>query len=200
LLRKNTVSVFWFIIRLTMDSNHISTGEFFFQKRSSLLLLPPFIEQIAAYDEEIERLFLIHEDNAVFSSLLRAGKRQAPRLLAEIGDEASRYASAASLQALGGTSPVLFASGNYSKPHRRLGCIKPLRNALHQFVWQSTLQEPWAKAYYEGKRADGKSHSVAVRALSNVWARILFAMLSTHKAYDRATFKTARQLHSPRAA
>ncbi len=162
--------------------------------------LLPLVAQLAEYDKEIEQLFLSHEDNEVFMSLPRAGKRLAPRLLAEIGDDPSRYESAASLQALGGTSPVLFQSGNYSKPHRRLGCIKPLRNALHQFAWQSTLTEPWAAAYYERKRAEGKSHRVAVRALSNVWVRIIFAMLSAHKPYVSAIFETARTLHAVKAA
>lgn len=162
--------------------------------------LLPLVEQLCEYDKEIEQLFLSHEDNEVFLSLPRAGKRLAPRLLAEIGDDPSRYESAASLQALGGTSPVLFQSGNYSKPHRRQECIKPLRNALHQFAWQSTLSEPWAAAYYERKRAQGKSHSVAVRALSNVWVRIIFAMLSTHMPYVSAIFETARTLHAVKAA
>jgi transposase len=162
--------------------------------------LLPLVEQIAAYDKEISQLFLSHEDNEVFSSLPGAGKRLAPRLLAEIGDDPSRYASAASLQALGGTSPVLFQSGTYSKPHRRLGCIKPLRNALHQFAWQSTQQEAWARDYYERKRAEGKSHSVAVRALSNIWARIIFALLQSHTPYVSTTFETARQFHALKAA
>jgi hypothetical protein len=111
-----------------------------------IVQLVPLLEQSAAYDQEIEQLFLSHEDHEVFSSLPRAGKRLAPRLLAESGDDPARYEPAASLQALGGTCPVLFQSGNYSKPHRRLGCIKPLRNALHQCAWQSTLQEEWALA------------------------------------------------------
>jgi transposase len=165
-----------------------------------IVQLLPLVEQLCEYDKEIEQLFLSHEDNEVFLSLPRAGKRLAPRLLAGIGDDPSRYESAASLQALGGTSPVLFQSGNYSKPHRRQGCIKPLRNALHQFAWQSTLSEPWAAAYYERKRAEGKSHSVAVRALSNVWVRIIFAMLSTHTPYVSAIFETARTLHAVKAA
>ncbi len=165
-----------------------------------IVQLLPLVEQIAQYDKEIEQLFLSHEDNGVFSSLPRAGKRLAPRLLAEIGDDPARYETAASLQALGGTSPVLFQSGNYSKPHRRLGCIKPLRNALHQFAWPRTLQEDWALAYYERKRAEGKSHSVAVRALSNIWARIIFAMLTSHQLYVSDTFETARQLHAVKAA
>jgi len=166
-----------------------------------IVQLLPLIEQIAAYDKEIEQLFLSHEDNGVFSSLPGAGKRLAPRLLAEIGDDPARYETAASLQALGGTSPVLFQSGNSSKPHRRLGCIKPLRNALHQFARPRTLQEEWALAYYERKRARcGKSHSVAVRALSNIWARIIFAMRKSHEPYDRTTFEKARHLHAPKAA
>jgi transposase len=71
--------------------------------------LLPLVEQIAEYEKEIAQLFLSHEDNEVFRSLPGAGKRLAPRLLAEIGDDPARYASAASLQALGGTSPVLCA-------------------------------------------------------------------------------------------
>jgi transposase len=189
----------------TLHQPHLSANEVTTRTKSRLMLalvaqLLPLLEQIAAYDEEIEHLFLSHEDNEVFSSLPGAGKRLAPRLLAEIGDDPSRYESAASLQALGGTSPVLFQSGTYSKPHRRQGCIKPLRNALHQFAWQSTQQEPWAQAYYERKRAEGKSHSVAVRALSNIWARILFAMLTSHEPYTSAIFETARQLHAAKAA
>src|SRR5579859_7471796 len=68
--------------------------------------LQPVIEEIAAYDKEIERLFVSHEDHEVFRGLPRAGKRLAPRLLAEIGDEPSRYGNAMSLQALAGTAPV----------------------------------------------------------------------------------------------
>ena len=162
--------------------------------------LLPLVEQIADYDKEINHLFLSHEDNEVFTSLPGAGKRLAPRLLAEIGDTSARYADAASLQALGGTSPILFQSGTYCKPHRRQGCIKPLRNALHQFAWQSTQQEPWANAYYERKRAEGKSHSVAVRALSNVWVRIIFAMLQSHTRYDRMIFEAAKHQHASKVA
>jgi transposase len=158
------------------------------------------VEQIAQYDKEIDTLFLTHPDAEIFSSLPRAGKRLAPRLLAEIGDDRSRYKDAASLQALAGTSPVLFQSGMYSKAHRRLGCIKPLRNALHQFAWQTTQSEPWARDYYQRKRTEGKSHTVAVRALANVWVRIIFAMWVHSQCYETATFEQAQQQHARRAA
>jgi transposase len=83
-----------------------------------------------------------------------------------------RDAQPTNLQALAGTCPVLYESGNYSRARRRLACVKPLRNVLYQFAWQSTREEEWALEYYHSLRAEGKSHSVAVRALSNNWVRI----------------------------
>ena len=189
----------------TLHQPQLTANAITVRTKSRLMLalvaqLLPLVEQISAYEKEIARLFLRHEDNEVFSSLPGAGKRLAPRRLPEIGDEPTRYADAASLQALAGTSPVLFQSGNSAKAHRRLGCIKPLRNALHQFAWQSTQQQGWARDYYQRKRAEGKSHSVAVRALSNVWARIIFAMLTKHELYDSARFEAAQRLHARRVA
>ncbi len=183
-----------------LQANEVTT-----RTKSRLMLalvdqLEPLLKQIAEYDKEIERLFLMHEDLELFQALPRAGSRLAPRLLAEMGDDRSRYESACSLQALAGTSPVLFQSGTYQKAHRRLGCIKPWRNALQQFAWQSTLQEAWAKEYYQRKRAEGKSHSVAVRALANVWARILYAIWKKREPYQTTTFEQARQAHALRVA
>ncbi len=141
--------------------------------------LESLIKQIADYDKEIERLFLMH---------------------AESGDDRSRYDSASSWQALAGTSPVLFQSGTYQKAHQRLGCIKPWRNVLHQFGGPSTHQEAWAKEYYQRKRAEGKSHSVAVRAMANVWARILYALWKKKEPYQTTTFEQAQHAHAPRVA
>ncbi len=184
---------------------HLEADAVTTRAKSRLLLalisqLLPLVEQIAQYDKEITRLFLSQEDNEVFSSLPRAGKRLAPRLLAEIGADRTRYADAASLQALAGTAPVAFQSGNYAKAHKRYTCLKPLRNALYQFAWQSTLQEPWALAYYQRKRAEGKSHTMAVRALANVWLRIIYAMWFNHSSYDPAIFEAARSAHARLAA
>lgn len=162
--------------------------------------LLPVIEEIAAYDREIERLFLTHADSRLIRSLPRVGKRLAPRLLAELGEDRRRYQNAASLQALAGTSPVPYESGKYAKPHRRYACIKPLRNVLQQCAWQSTQTEAWASDYYQRKRSQGKSHSVAVRALANVWCRIIFALWTKREEYQRATFETAQRRHAPRVA
>jgi len=156
------------------------------------------IEDIASYDKAISTLFLTHEDQEIWRSLPGAGKRLAPRLLAEWGDDRTRYANATSGQSLAGTAPVPFQSGNYAKAHKRFACLKPLRNALYQFAWQSTQQEPWALAYYQRKRAEGKSHSMAVRALANVWVRIIYRMWMHKTCYQTATFEAAQLAHAPR--
>jgi transposase len=162
--------------------------------------LTSVVETIAAYDQEIERLFLTHPDAASFRALPGAGKRLAPRLLAEWGDDRTRYQDAHSVQALAGTSPVTFQSGNFAKAHRRYACNKVLRNAFQQFAWQSTRAEPWALAYYQHKRQEGKTHTVAVRALANHWVRIIFAAWSRRQSYDAAIFLAAQHAHAPRAA
>ncbi len=188
-----------------LQQPHLTADAITTRTKSRLLLvllrqLLPLLEEIASYDKEIERLFLTHEDNEVFSSLPRAGKRLAPRRLPEIGDDRTRYKHTASLQALAGTAPVPYESGKYSKPHRRYACVKPLRNALHQFAWQSTQTEAWAQDYYHCLRQEGKSHSQAVRALANLWVRIIFAIWNKKEAYQTSTFEAAQRLHAKHAA
>jgi transposase len=162
--------------------------------------LAAVMEAITAYDKEIERIFLTHPDAMSFRVLPGAGQRLAPRLLAEWGDDRTRYQDAGSVQALAGTSPVAFQSGNFAKAHRRSACNKVLRNSFHQFAWQSTRAEAWALAYYQRKRQEGKSHSMAVRALANQWVRIIFAAWHNHQVYDAAIFLAAQQAHRSRAA
>ena len=166
--------------------------------RSLVKQLLVVIEEIASYDKAIHTLFLTHNDQDLWSSLPGAGKRLAPRLLAEWGEDRSRYADASSVQTLAGTAPVPFQSGNYAKAHKRFACLKPLRNVLHQFAWQSTRQEAWARDYYQRKRAEGKTHSMAVRALANVWVRIIYRMWVNKTSYQTATFEAARLAHAPR--
>lgn len=141
-----------------------------------------------------------HKDHELWSSLPRAGKRLAPRLLADWGDDRSRYADANSVQTLAGTAPVPFQSGNYARAHKRFACVKPWRNDLYQFAWQSTLSEPWAAAYYQRKLKEGKTHSMALRALANTWVRIMYRMWVSETCYQARTFETAQLTHARRVA
>lgn len=158
------------------------------------------MEDIAAYEKQIQTLFLTQKDHDIWSSLPRAGKRLAPRLLAEWGDDRTRYADESLVQELAGTAPVPFQSGNYARAHKRFACVKPWRNHLYQFAWQSTLSEPWAASYYQRKLAEGKTHSMALRALANIWVRIMYRMWVNETCYQRETFEAAQLAHSRQAA
>lgn len=154
------------------------------------------IEELASYEKEIATLFLTHKDHEIWGSLPRAGSRLAPRMLAEWGDDRSRYTDAQSVQELAGTAPVPYQSGNYAKAHKRFACVKPWRNDLYQFAWQSTLSEPWAAAYYHRKVAEGKTHSMALRALANIWVRIMYRMWVSETCYQAHTFEAAQHAHA----
>ena len=184
---------------------HLTAKEVTVRTKSRLMLslvkqLLVVVEDIAAYDKAIRPLFLTHEDQVIFASLPGAGKRLTSRLLAEWGDDRTRYRDAESVQTLAGTAPVPFNSGNYAKAHKRFACVKPLRNVLYQFAWQSTRQEVWAREYYHRKRAEGKSHSMAVRALANIWVRIIYRMWKSKTCYQSDIFETAQSLHVKRVA
>lgn len=155
---------------------------------------------IQDYDCEIDRIFKSHSDSQIFTSLNRAGKRLAPRLLAEWGDDRTRFNNAKEVQALAGTSPTPYQSGNLSWPHYRWSCVKDFRYVMQHYAWQSTFTEPWAYDYYYRKRSEGKTHHEAVRALANIWVRIIFVMWQKHVPYNRETFLAAQKAHKKQIA
>ena len=157
-------------------------------------------KQIASYDKEITALFQSHSDGVIFASLPRAGKRLAPRLLAEWGDDRTLFDSSQEVGALAGTSPTPYQSGKFSQPRFRWSCVKDFRYAPQLFAWESTFSEPWAHEYYNAHRRRGKKHHEAVRALANVWVRIIFAMWKNHQPYDREVFLAAQNAHQRRVA
>ena len=95
---------------------------------------------------------------------------------------------------------MAYASGKFARARRRHACVKALRNALYQFAWQSTVAEPWATTYYRRKRSEGKTHSMALRALANCWVRIIHAMWLTQTPYRAEIFLTAQRGHASSAA
>jgi hypothetical protein len=64
----------------------------------------------------------------------------------------------------------------------------------------SLLFEDWAGVYYRRKRSEGKTYAMAVRALSNQWVRLLYAMWSRREVYQRERFLAAQQAHAQSAA
>jgi len=145
-------------------------------------------EAIQAIDREIAALASQQPDWALFRSLPGAGDRLAPRLMAAMGSNRDRFASAADLQCFSGIAPVREASGKTSRVHFRLACPKFLRQTFHEWAAYSRLKSAWAHEFYQAARARGKRHHMAVRALAFKWIRILFRCWRDRVPYSEGRY------------
>jgi transposase len=140
--------------------------------------------QLKLFRERIEALFNQHPDNDIFGSLPGPGKKLAPRLLSEFGDDRTRFESAEGLQGYCGSAPVTKRSGKFKTVSMRWACNKYLRQTLHLWADLSRAKCPWAQIYYNEVRKRGKSHADALRRLGHRWMNILWRMWQDRTPYD----------------
>lgn len=155
---------------------------------------------VADYDKKIAAVFGQHPDRDIFGSLPGAGPVFAPRLLASVGSQRERFASAAALQHYSGVAPVTKQSGGSRRVHRRYRCPKFLRQSFHEYAQESILHSRWAAAYYQQQRQKGCPHHTAVRGLAYKWQRIIWRCWQDHTTYQEPAYEAAlRQSGSPLA-
>lgn len=142
--------------------------------------------QLDEYRRRIGELFDRHPDHDLFGSLPGAGGKLAPRLLAELGAERTRFDTAQSLQCFAGTAPVSFSSGQVHRVKLRRACNKHLRAAVHLWADLSRPACGWAREYYRRHRDRGQSHACALRCLGQRWLKILWTMWQRRTSYDEA--------------
>lgn len=151
--------------------------------------------QLKLYRKRIEELFGQHPDHDLFGSLPGAAAKLAPRLLAELGSDRSRFESAESLQCYAGTAPVTIQSGQMIKRMIRYACQHGLRATVHLWANASRFACAWAQAYYQAHRDKGKSHACALRCLGQRWLKILWKMWQTRTPYDAELHARNQQKH-----
>ena len=83
---------------------------------------------------------------------------------------------------------------------RRLAHNHYLGAAVHQWAFCSLTRSGWAREFYDGKIAAGKSHHAALRALSNRWLEILWHCLTKRVLYDETVHVANRNRALGRAA
>ena len=160
--------------------------------------LQDLVQTLKTFDQQIAQSFKAHDDHAIFASLPGAGPVLAPRLLASIGSQRERYATAANLQYYSGIAPVTKRSGGKCHIHRRYLCPKFHRQSFHEYAKESILWSRWAAAYYLQQRTKGAPHHTAVRALAFKWQRIIWRCWRDRKPYAEQTYEAAlRKSSSP---
>jgi hypothetical protein len=105
-------------------------------------------------------------------------------VLAEFGDDPTRYAGARSRKNYAGTSPITKASG---KKQIVLARNDRLADALHQQAFCALTASPGARAYYDTLLARGTGHHAALRQLANRLVGILHGCLATGTTYNEDT-------------
>ena len=132
----------------------------------------------------IKAIYGSHPLGKVLDSMPGFGNRTGPRALAEIGDP-HRFESGACLASYAGLAPVDRQSGRTKATRRTKGGNHRLKNAMYMAAHVATQHDPDAKAHYEKKIAEGKSHAAAVICVARKRCNIILTMLKTQTLYRK---------------
>jgi transposase len=157
-------------------------------------LLRTLLEQIKTLAAQIDRQLDAHADGHIFTSLPRAGRVRAARLLAEIGDCRARFPTPESLTGLAGAAPSTRQSGKLRAVGFRWSCDKQLRDAVTDFAADSRHASPWAADLYDRARARGHDHAHAVRILARAWLHVIWHCWQDGLAYDPKTHRALQRI------
>lgn len=147
--------------------------------------------QRRALETEIEEVFLKHPLGPVLVSLCGFGTRTGARTLAEIGDP-HRFADGGRLAAYAGLTPVDRQSGTSIRgaSKNRAGNHR-LKDAMFLAAFVASRHDPWANAYYQKKRTEGKNHTAAMICLTRRRCDLILDMLKTGTPYNPTRLQAA---------
>lgn len=154
-------------------------------------------EAIQRYEKRIRELTETHPDFAIVSSFPGVGPALAPRLIAALGTQRDRFASANELQSYSGIAPVKESSGKRCWIHMRWACPKFVRQSFQEWAQHSIARSQWARAYYDRQRARGKQHHAIIRSLAFKWIRILYRCWQNRTPYQEALYSAALARRAP---
>ena len=143
--------------------------------------------------------FNLHPDAGIITSFPGLGALTGARVLAEIGDDRSRFQDAKGLKAYAGAAPITRASGKTrSITHRRVKNNR-LNAAGYLWAFSALTASPGARAHYDRRKDAGDRHAAAQRNLFSRLLGCLHHCLITGQEYDEATAFPTR-INLPTAA
>jgi transposase len=165
------------------------------QARALLGQLDAACTAAADLEQAATESFNLHPDAGIITSFPGLGALTGARVLAETGDDRSRFQHAKGLKAYAGAAPVTRASGKTrSVTHRR---IKNNRLAAVGYTWafSALTASPGARAHYDRRKQAGDRHAAAQRNLFGRLLGCLHHCLITGQHYDETTaFPTQAKL------
>src|SRR6185312_12655655 len=141
--------------------------------------------EIAQLDDVISERFAQHPDAPILLSMPGFGPVLAAAFLANTGGDLRAFQSADRLASVAGLAPAPRDSGRISGNHHRPRRFnRRLMRTCYLAALSSLKNSPASRAFYERKRAEGKSHKQALIALARRRINVLWAMLR-----DRTTYR-----------
>lgn len=167
-----------------------------FSAQSFTRLLRLLNTQLAEYDDAIAAAVAEHPDATIFASFPGVGPVLTGVLLAEIGEDRSRFPADTVLLAEAGLAPVTRSSGRSRSVRFRYAANTRLREATMWWAFNSIKESPWAAAAFRNARDHrGQRYHRALRGLAARWTRVLWRCWTNQTLYDPALHRTARALN-----
>ena len=151
--------------------------------RSTVRIVAEMTEQVEGLERELEARFEEHPDAEILRSLPGLGSVLGARVLAEFGDDPTRYADPKARKNYAGTSPITKASGRSRVALARFARNRRLADALDMWAFCSLTSSDGGRRCYDAHRAKGKTHRQALRHLANRWVGILHGCLRHRQPY-----------------
>jgi transposase len=139
-------------------------------------------ERVAELDRQLEKL-ATQPAVAVLLSMPGVGLRTALSIVGDTG-QPNRFRNTHHYVAYCGLAPATHQSGGGGpSPKSRQRYNRHLKRAFLLLAFSQIRWNDQARAYYERKRASGKSHWAALRCLGRQLCRIVFRMLLENRPY-----------------
>ena len=148
------------------------------------------VEQIELLDRqlfhtELEMANIVTCLHSVIMTIPGIGSTNGGMILGEIGD-IHRFSTPGKLLAFAGLDPSVYQSGNFQAKKTRMSkrgsrvLRYALMNAAHNVVKNNTT----FKAYYDAKRAEGRTHYNALGHCAGKLVRVIWKMLTDNVAFN----------------
>jgi transposase len=155
--------------------------------RAQVAILATLGAEIKIMEEQVLAHFGRHPDAEIYRSQPGLGQILGARVLAEFGDDPTRYADARSRKNYAATSPITRQSGKKKLVLARYVHNDRLVDALQRQAYCALTASAGARAYYDELRGRGVGHHAALRQLANRLVGILHGCLKTGTTYNEAT-------------
>jgi hypothetical protein len=163
-------------------------------------VLTTMVAQTGVLEEQVRLGFGQHPDAEIYLSQPGLGTILGARVLAEMGDDPTRYPDARARKNYAGMAPITRASGTKRVVLARYTRNRRLADALYQQAFSALTRSPGARACYDRHRAAGATHHQALRTLANRLVGILHGCLRHHQPYNESTAWASSQATVPVAA